>query len=156
MARRSDAAPQPLGQFGGGLAASMPPVVRAATAVVPFVTTRHRDTTFLAELSMLRFHACRNFRHVRNKLGTEPHRVRRAGLLDLGTGSLSGDFANAAKQGGNWQRQPKNEGWGSHIFLPGLDGIFAAPEGSDTPSRRRWPGRKGAAFNAEQEVSRSA
>lgn len=48
----------------------------------------HGDTASLAELGRLRFHAGRDPRHIRNDIGTKPHRVGRAclagGLAALG------------------------------------------------------------------------
>jgi len=52
------------------------PVVMA----VLVASADHDEATRLAELCPLRFHARSYLRHVRNNVGTQPHRVGRAGL----------------------------------------------------------------------------
>jgi len=99
-------------------------MVRAVVTVVRFVAARHSGPAFRTELAALRFHACRNFRHVGNKLRTEPHRIRRAGLS--GVNILGTSSADAAKQSSDRQRQPENEGIGSHMLLPGLESGLAS------------------------------
>ena len=48
--------------------------------VMGFVTAIHRRAAFRTELLAFGLHAGGDFRHVRNKLRTQPHRVGRASL----------------------------------------------------------------------------
>lgn len=107
------------------------PAVPAAMDVAPvaarlmvLATAGHRRTALLAELRAFCVHTCRDFRHIGNDVGAKPHRVRRAGLLDIdgwGGSPLGASPVKAAKQDcADRQCQPANEMYGPHVFLPGF------------------------------------
>src|SRR5580704_7905072 len=107
------------------------PAVPSAMDVTPAVArlmltaaAGHRRTALLAELRAFCVHTCRDFRHVRNDVGAKPHRIRRAGLLDIdgrGGSPLGAGPVKAAKQDcPDRQCQPANEVYGPHVFLPGF------------------------------------
>jgi hypothetical protein len=57
----------------------------------------HREAARLAEFLVLCDHTLGDFRHVRDEIGTDPHRIGRASVADLGT-ALSSGVAQANKK----------------------------------------------------------
>lgn len=103
---------------------AMPHAVAMSTAMPDMTPGRHGAATFRTDLSPLPMHARRDFRLVRNEIGTKPHRVRRAGLADIAT--LGTGFIQAPEQCADRQRQPADKVYCSHSFLPDLQKLFRA------------------------------
>src|SRR5208282_3761796 len=82
----------------------------------------HRDGTLFAELPMLFFHAGRDFRHVRNELGAQPHRVGCAGLARLGCALGAGAIELTEKRAGQ-EPQPAGKTNDPHGYSPSLETI---------------------------------
>lgn len=68
----------------------------------------HRGSAGGAELRAFSYHAARNFRHVRNKIGAELHRILRAGLARLGT-ALGARSIKSHEKCADRQGQPADE-----------------------------------------------
>jgi hypothetical protein len=77
-----------------------------AMSVVPIrpvvgpVSVRHRGPAFWTQLCPLSHHAFRSLRHIRDEIGTKPHRIRRASLTSLGA-ALSGRAAHPHRANSN-------------------------------------------------------
>ena len=86
----------------------------------------HGHAALFADLCVLCFHADGDFRPVRDELGTQPHRVRRASLLNTDRGRAGGALSTglvkaAKKRRADRQYQPANEKRGPHLSYPGLE-----------------------------------
>jgi hypothetical protein len=104
-------------------------------------TAGHGHAALFADLRVLCFHAGGDFHPIRDELGTQPHRVGRANLLNVGRcrargGTLGAGLVKATKeQRADRQCQPANEKRGPHLSYPGLEkNAYSAPKVADTPS----------------------
>jgi hypothetical protein len=102
-------------------------VVHPAPAAAATPAAGHSHAALFADLRVLRFHAGGDFHPIRDDVGTQPHRVGRANLLDVdgartGGGALRTGLVKATKeQRADWQCQPANEKRGPHLSYPGLE-----------------------------------
>jgi hypothetical protein len=83
------------------------PVIMPVTAVL-MPRMRYRQAAFLAQLRVFGGHAFGYFRHVRNEIGTKPHRVGCACLPLLGS-ALSGGGVETDQQQTSRQRRPEDK-----------------------------------------------
>jgi hypothetical protein len=83
----------------------------------------HGHAALFADLRVLCFHAGGDFRPIRDDIGTQPHRIGRANLLNVDRGrALGTGLVKATKeQRANRQCQPANEKRGPHLSYPGLE-----------------------------------
>ena len=88
--------------------------MRALFAMVPrralpvLATATHGQAARLAQLRVLRVHAGRNLRDVRNEFGAQSHRVGRTGL-PFGIGTLRIRAVETINQYAGQQQQPANQ-----------------------------------------------
>ncbi|HUZ33270.1 MAG TPA: hypothetical protein VMV19_14385 [Xanthobacteraceae bacterium] len=79
-----------------------------SAVLVLVVSMRHRHAAFLAQLRAFGDHAFGYFRHVRNEIGTKPHRVGRT-CMPLLRSALSGGGVETDQQQTSRQRQPEEK-----------------------------------------------
>jgi len=101
-------------------------VVHPAPAAAATPAASHGHAALFTDLRVLCLHAGGDFRPIRDKLGTQPHRIGRASLLDIDrtrTGSALGTgLVKATKeQRADRQCQPANKKRGPHLSYPGLE-----------------------------------
>lgn|ERR1700682_776880 len=106
-------------------------VAMVVIVVHPLPTTAataagHGHAALFADLRVLCLHAGGDFHPIRDEFGTQPHRVRRASLLNIDRGRAGGALGTglvkaAKKRRADRQYQPANEKCGPHLSYPGLE-----------------------------------
>src|ERR1700685_1959519 len=96
------------------------------TASPPTAAPGHGHAALFADLRVLGLHAGGDFLPIRDEVGTQPHRIGRANLLDVdgrlaGGGALGAGLLKATKQPrADRQCQPANEKRRPHLSFPAL------------------------------------
>src|ERR1700689_1238702 len=114
------------------------PAPTTAAAATP--APGHGHAALFTDLRVLCLHAGGDFRPIRDELGTQPHRIGRASLLDIDrtrTGSALGTgLVKATKeQRADRQCQPANKKRGPHLSYPGLEkNSYSGAKVADPPS----------------------